>query len=155
MKQNEKIRVVVTSQNIHRYAKQYTGCLILSHDGRIILQQRGQGWQRFPGLVSTFGGRIEHGETADDAITRELNEELGADVIKAHLHSLGMITESITNHLELIHTYFWHDIANTINCCTEGQIVYFNDSKAVLDNPSVMDDVRWIITVCKRKKFIK
>jgi 8-oxo-dGTP diphosphatase len=54
-------------------------CAILLHQDRVLLAQRPQGkhlalkWE-FP------GGKVEDGESAEDALVRELREELGCDV---------------------------------------------------------------------------
>lgn len=51
---------------------------IVERDGRILAVQRGYGdlkdWWEFP------GGKVEAGETSDEACVRELREELGVDV---------------------------------------------------------------------------
>ena len=51
---------------------------IIVHDGRIFATQRGYGewkdWWEFP------GGKIEHGETPEDALKREIREELATEI---------------------------------------------------------------------------
>jgi 8-oxo-dGTP diphosphatase len=55
-----------------------TGALLVDPAGRLLLQQRDNfSWLMYPGWWTTFGGAAEFGETADDAIRRELQEEIG------------------------------------------------------------------------------
>ena len=56
--------------------------LILKPDGQLLLGQRplGKPWENWWELP---GGKIEPGETVEQALTRELNEELGITVTKA------------------------------------------------------------------------
>ena len=56
--------------------------VLLQHDGQVLVAQRPEGkpwagWWEFP------GGKIEAGETTLAALKRELQEELGTDVIEA------------------------------------------------------------------------
>ena len=127
------------------FPKSFVGCLVLTNNNKILLQQRGIDWDRYPGYLATFGGRIELEEAAPQALVRELKEELGANVILSDVISLGAITESYTNHSELIYTYFWHDKHNTITGCYEGEPKYYDNYTDALTHPKIMDDVRWII----------
>src|SRR3982750_4683930 len=85
------------------------GCLILTFDNKILLQQRDEDCKTYPGCLATFGGGIDLEETPTEALVRELREELGARVNIADVISLGAITEGASNHNELIYVYFWHD----------------------------------------------
>ncbi|MGV3768855.1 MAG: (deoxy)nucleoside triphosphate pyrophosphohydrolase [Sphingobium phenoxybenzoativorans] len=49
---------------------------LVDADGRVLLQQRPEG-KPMAGLWEFPGGKIEHGETPEAALIRELNEELG------------------------------------------------------------------------------
>lgn len=130
------------------------GCIILTRDRKILLQQRGDNWKNFPGVVSTFGGHIEIDETPTAGLIRELNEELGAKVLEAEVISLGAFTEEITNHTELLYYYFWHDQLGTITGCYEGTTKYYLDIASVLADPKVMPDIPLMLKECQRRGLL-
>ena len=56
------------------------GAILWTDDGRVLLQQRDDRPDlRYPGYWTLFGGQVEEGESPDQAIERELIEELGLD----------------------------------------------------------------------------
>lgn len=56
---------------------QSVGVLLRNPRGQILLQQRDDKPDLlFPGCWTTFGGRVEEGETPDEAMRRELLEEI-------------------------------------------------------------------------------
>lgn len=131
------------------------GCIVLTKDNKILLQQRGRDWQRFPNCLATFGGQIESDETPIQALIRELHEELGAQVKALDIVALGAITEAVTQHRELIYIYFWHDKFNTITGCYEGEARYYDDIPAVLSHPQIMDDVLWALNECRVRGLLE
>jgi 8-oxo-dGTP diphosphatase len=145
----------LTNIDIGIFPARFVGCVILTQDEKIILQQRGNDWHNFPGYLATFGGKIESGESPIQALVRELNEELGAKVIPADAIHLGVITEASTGHSELIYTYFWRDDRGSITGCYEGEAVYYNNCVEALKHPKIMDDVRWILNKCQKLTLLK
>ena len=137
------------------FKRRYVGCLILTKNHKILLQQRGPNWKHFPEYLSEFGGQIEPNEIPIQALMRELNEELGAKVKETDVISLGAITEESTKHTELIYIYFWYDKQGTITGCYEGEAKYFDNIKAVLNYPNVMDSVCWLLRECQKKALLK
>lgn len=129
-------------------------CVVLTQDRKILLQQRGSDWRRFPGYLSNYGGQIESNETPLQALIRELNEELGAEVDQQDLIRIATITEAVSNHTELIHIFFWHDKNGTITGCYEGEARYFESVTAALNNPKVMDSVRFSLQECQSRGLI-
>jgi 8-oxo-dGTP diphosphatase len=145
------IRLVPEQQtSLSSYNRRVVGCLILSADNKILLQQRPKDWGRFPDCLATFGGGIEKNESPIQALVRELNEELGAKVEIQDVVSLGAITEPESNYQDLIHVYFWHDKKGTITGCYEGEAVYYNSAVDALKHPKIMNDVLWLLQQCEQ-----
>ena len=142
---------LVNSDEVNKNTYKFYGvdCIVLTKDHKIILQKRGDNWTRFGGYLSSFGGQIEKDETPMQALIRELNEELGAEVKELDVVSLGAVTEEVTGYTELIHVYFWHDKDGTITGCYEGEVRYFDSVEEVLNShPKIMDDTRWALNEC-------
>jgi 8-oxo-dGTP diphosphatase len=62
-------------------------CALVDADGRVLIAQRPQGKQ-LAGLWEFPGGKLEHGESPEDALVRELREELGIETRVACLAPL-------------------------------------------------------------------
>jgi 8-oxo-dGTP diphosphatase len=54
-------------------------CALIDGDGRVLLARRPAG-KAMAGLWEFPGGKLNAGETPEEALVRELNEELGIDV---------------------------------------------------------------------------
>lgn len=147
-------RVEDDSLNTELYEGLYCGVLVITHDNKILLQQRPDDWRTYPGCLSTFGGKVEDGESPEEALVRELMEELGAIVHISDVVKLGAITESYTNHKELIYTYFWKDVHNTITGCYECEAKYYKNKEEALQHPKIMDDVCWLLHESSKKGLI-
>lgn len=59
-----------------------TACALLDADNRVLIGQRPPG-KAMAGLWEFPGGKVEPGETPEDAIIREMAEELGVIVTKS------------------------------------------------------------------------
>ncbi len=59
-------------------------CALIDPDGRVLIAQRPEG-KGMAGLWEFPGGKLEAGERPEDALIRELKEELGIDVTHACL----------------------------------------------------------------------
>lgn len=71
--------------------KLVVACALIDIDGRVLLQQRSDG-KEHAGLWEFPGGKVDSGETTNDAIIRELKEELNIDVTAACLAPLCFST---------------------------------------------------------------
>ena len=59
-------------------------CALVDEDGRVLLAKRPEG-RPLAGLWEFPGGKVEPGERPEEALIRELEEELGIDVSEACL----------------------------------------------------------------------
>jgi len=131
------------------------GCMVLTQDNQIMLQQRCHNWHSFPDYLAEFGGHIEANESPIQALQRELNEELGAQVNPSEVISFGALTETVSKHSILVYEYFWHDKHGTITGCYECEARYYDNCAAVLKHPKIMDDVRWSLNKCQKLKLLR
>jgi 8-oxo-dGTP diphosphatase len=151
----EPVRLIDLAKiNQAEYKKQFVGCLVLTKDCKILLQQRGPAFPTYPNYLSEFGGHIEEGEQPIQTMIRELKEELGASLKADELIHLGVITEKMSLYKELIYTYFWHDVYDTITGCYEGKAKYFENISPILAHPKITDVLRWILFECQKRGFL-
>jgi 8-oxo-dGTP diphosphatase len=131
------------------FEKQVADCVIVTHDGKILVQQRPENWGSAAGCLTTFGGHLEPGETAAQGLIRELNEELGAVLDESELTFIAAVTEDWTQHAELVHIYFWHDKNNTITGCYEAEDRRYDTVDEALAHPKIMDYARFALLMCR------
>lgn len=55
-------------------------CILYNVEGKMLLEHRSNIRKSFPGYWALFGGRIEEGEKPEQAVRREIKEELGYDL---------------------------------------------------------------------------
>ncbi|NAN55239.1 (deoxy)nucleoside triphosphate pyrophosphohydrolase [Pseudomonas protegens] len=64
---------------------------VVHRDGKILITRRAPG-QKLAGMWEFPGGKLEHGETPQDCITRELREELGVESVAGEILTSSIYT---------------------------------------------------------------
>ena len=134
---------------------QHVGCVVLTKDNKIMLQQRSHDWRTFPDCLVFFGGHMEVNETPMESLVRELKEELGARVDPSQVVSLGTILETIAEDRNLIHIYFWHDKQGTITGCYECEAKSYSDCAEAFMHPKIMDCLSWALMECQKRQLLR
>jgi len=67
---------------------------LIDADGRVLMARRPEGKQ-FAGLWEFPGGKLADGETPEQALVRELNEELGIDTQPSCLSPIGFASHDL------------------------------------------------------------
>ncbi len=108
-------------------------CALVDSDGRVLLSQRPEG-KALAGLWEFPGGKVEPGETPEEAVIRELEEELG---IQTQIPCLAPLTFAS-------HTYETFHLLMPLYICRrfegtavgrEGQAIKWVRPKALRDYP--------------------
>jgi 8-oxo-dGTP diphosphatase len=89
---------------------------LVDSDGRLLVQQRPQG-KPMAGLWEFPGGKVEFEELPENALIRELREELGIDVEKACLAPACFASEPLGDRHMLLLVYIcrkWRGIPQAI-----------------------------------------
>ena len=69
---------------------------LIDADGRVLISKRPEG-KTMAGLWEFPGGKVEEKETPEDALIRELKEELGLDIAESCLAALSFASHSYTD----------------------------------------------------------
>ena len=107
------------------------GAIIVTHDKRILLQRRDDK----AGQLGVFGGFLEAGETAVEALCRELREELGAHVSPDELRPVLTRAYTLPDGQPItLHHFLWFETTPRITGIFEGGAAHFSSVTAVLDS---------------------
>ncbi len=80
-----------------------TACAFIHHDGKMLAVQRAAHKTFLPNQWELVGGHIEHGETLEQGLAREIREELGAEVeIGEPIHAFTYMRDRETHSVEII-----------------------------------------------------
>ena len=114
-------------------------CALIDADGRVLLAQRPEG-KPMAGLWEFPGGKVESGETPEQTLIRELQEELGIAVKEACLAPLTFASHSYPEFHLLMPLYIcrrWDGIVTAL----EGQALTWVRPNRLRDYPMPPADV--------------
>jgi 8-oxo-dGTP diphosphatase len=112
---------------------------LLDKDNRVLLAQRPEG-KSMAGLWEFPGGKIEAGETPEDALVRELHEELGIETWNSCLAPLTFASHSYDD-FHLLMPLFVCRKWNGILTAREGQTLAWVQPAKLKDYPMPAADV--------------
>ncbi|WP_160011737.1 8-oxo-dGTP diphosphatase MutT [Rhizobium sp. 18055] len=108
-------------------------CALIDADGRILLAQRPEG-KSLAGLWEFPGGKVDPGETPEDALIRELREELGITTKVACLAPLSFASHTYEKFHLLMPLYVCRRFEG-IPHGKEGQAIKWVKPQALRDYP--------------------
>lgn len=114
-------------------------CALIDADGRVLLARRPEG-KPMAGLWEFPGGKVEAGERPEDALIRELKEEIDIDVTKACLAPLTFASYAYDSFHLLMPLYVCRRWNGTIRA-REGQIFSWVRAERMRDYPMPEADV--------------
>lgn len=128
---NNRLLIYKLSENLQVKTVEVVAAIIL-HNGKVLATQKGSG--EFKGLWEFPGGKIESGETKEEAIIREIKEEL-ALVITPEKLLISIEHDYSTFHL-CMHCF--------LSVVKEGQISLLEHNDACWLSPAELDRVKWL-----------
>ena len=108
-------------------------CALVDSDGRILLAQRPEG-KSLAGLWECPGGKVEAGETPEETLIRELEEELGIRTKVACLAPLTFASHTYDDFHLLMPLYVCRRYEG-VATGREGQAIKWVRPKALRDYP--------------------
>jgi 8-oxo-dGTP diphosphatase len=114
-------------------------CALIDADGRVLLAQRPEG-KSMAGLWEFPGGKIEAGETPEQSLIRELEEELGIAVKEACLAPLTFASHSYESFHLLMPLYVCRRWEGTVTA-REGQALAWVRPNKLRDYPMPPADI--------------
>ena len=112
---------------------------LIDPDGRVLVAQRPEG-KSMAGLWEFPGGKIETGETPEQALIRELDEELGIGTWESCLAPLTFASHSYDN-FHLLMPHFACRKWNGTPCSREGQALKWVRAHDLRDLPMPPADI--------------
>jgi 8-oxo-dGTP diphosphatase len=117
-------------------------CALVDKDGRVLISQRPEG-KAMAGMWEFPGGKVEPGERPEQALIRELKEELGIDVTAACLAPLTFASHGYPSFHLLMPLYVCRRWNGQIRP-GEGQKVAWVRPKGLRAYPMPPADVRLV-----------
>ena len=112
---------------------------LIDRDGRVLITQRPKG-KSMEGLWEFPGGKIEFGETPEDALVRELHEELGIETWSSCLAPLTFASHGYSDFHLLMPLFAYRKWDGTPKP-NEGQILKWVHVKSLKDFPMPPADI--------------
>ena len=112
---------------------------LIDRDGRVLISQRPQG-KSMEGLWEFPGGKVESGETPEEALVRELYEELGIETWSSCLAPLTFASHGYSDFHLLMPLFAcrkWDGIPKS----KEGQNLKWVNVKSLIDFPMPPADI--------------
>ena len=106
-------------QGIERPIVIVAACALINEDGALLIARRPAG-RPLAGLWEFPGGKVEAGEEPEDALVRELREELGIEVAKADLAPLTFASHAYPDFHLLMPVYLCRRFGGRVTAL-EGQ----------------------------------
>lgn len=72
-------------------------CWIMNEKGEILLQKRSPNKKKHPNQWAQTGGQVDRGETAENAIVREVKEELGIKIPEEQIKVIAIYKSNSSN----------------------------------------------------------
>ncbi len=101
--------------------------VVILKDGKVLLGERLKR-DSFYGLWCTFGGAVEEGETLEQALKRELNEELGIEALNPKFLTMlkTTATDDVSETLELYYFLVREWKGEVVNRSEHSEIRWFS-----------------------------
>ena len=110
-----------------------SACALVDADGRVLLSQRPEG-KSLAGLWEFPGGKVEPGETPEETLIRELQEEIGVETQTACLAPLTFASHTYETFHLLMPLFVCRRFSG-IPTPREGQVLKWVRPKAMRDYP--------------------
>lgn len=96
---NNSLNYCVSRKKAHdkKLWHRHVSCWIMNEKGQVLMQQRALTKKKNPGMWAKTGGHVECGETPDEAISREVYEEIGLKVDKKDIKNIEIFKSSNSN----------------------------------------------------------
>ena len=110
---NELLGIVEERKIVHEKLlwHRLVSCWIMNENGEILLQKRSSMKKRNPNRWARIGGHVNAGESVENAIIREVKEEIGIDILKEKLKLLCTYKSD-----DIQDKYFGYDFFASVSC---------------------------------------
>ena len=119
--------------------------VLIDRDGRVLLSQRPSG-KSMAGLWEFPGGKVENGEVPEEALIRELKEELGIDTWSSCLAPLSFASHSYKDFHLLMPVFVCRKWVGSPTPM-EGQALKWVNRDKLKDYPMPPADIRMIAVI--------